>query len=220
VVFRRRTPRGWLSLLSESFWPQAGWRRATSYVIHRMRRLPDTPHRISLGIACGQFVSCLPFFGFHLLSAALLAWLVRGNILAALLGTFFVNPITLPFIAVGGVELGAWLMGGDSTLGFRELMAAIGEGGADLWHNLRAPFTGETMRWDGLSVVFWRIFLPYCLGGVIIGLLTSAPLYYAFIPAISAYQRRRLAKLKDRFEAARARDRALLTDPPDPEDPP
>ena len=36
---------------------------ASSISGHRVRRLPDTPHRIALGFACGVFVSFTPFFG-------------------------------------------------------------------------------------------------------------------------------------------------------------
>ena len=214
VIFKRRIPRGWLRSLAELFWPRGGWRRATSYVVHRLRRLPDTPHRICVGIAAGAFVSFLPIYGFHFLSAALVAWLLRGNIVAALLGTFFGNPITFPLIAIGAMELGTWLLGGDMTLEFGEVMGAIGRASSELMHNLAAPFTGQAMHWARLGDFFWRVFLPYSLGGAILGVPCSIALYYLFLPAVHAYQRRRMAKLRERFEAARARDRAGSAAPP------
>lgn len=220
MVFKRRIRRGWLRLVGESLWPRAGWRRATNYAIHRMRRLPDTPHRISIGIAAGNFVSFLPIFGLHFLAAAFVAWVLRGNILAALLGTFFVNFVTVPFIALGAMELGMWLMGNDMSMSFGEVMGAIGRASTELMYNLIAPVTGDAMHWGSLSTFFWRVFLPYSLGGAILGFISSLALYYAFLPAITAYQRRRLAKLKARFDAARARDRtdsppdSLRPDPP------
>lgn len=215
VVFKRRNKRGWLRTAGEFFWPRGGWRRATSYVMHRLRRLPDTPERICIGIAAGAFVSFLPMFGFHFLLAALCAWLLRGNILAALLGTFFGNPITFPIIAVASMELGTWLLGNDVTMSFSQVMGAIGRASSELMHNLFAPFTGDSVHWGRLGVFFRRVFLPYSLGGTILGIPCSIALYYLFLPLVRAYQRRRLAKLKERFEAARARDRTRLeTDPP------
>ena len=43
MVFKRRDRRGWLAWMREMFYPTGGFRRATRYVIHRMRRLPDRP---------------------------------------------------------------------------------------------------------------------------------------------------------------------------------
>lgn len=215
MVFKRRDRRGVLRAAVDFLWPRGGWRRATSYVMHRMRRLPDTPHRICVGMACGAMVSFWPIFGFHFMSAALLAWLLRGNILAALLGTFYGNPITFPLIAVGSMELGTWLMGNDVAISFGQVMAAIGRASSELMHNLAAPFTGDTVHWARLGTFFWRVFLPYTIGGTILGIPCSIALYYLCMPLVVAYQRRRLSKMKERFEAARARDRERMEqDPP------
>ena len=98
-MFKRRETRSWLRAIAEFFYPRGGWRRAASYVGHRLRRLPDPPHRIARGIAAGVFVCFTPFFGLHFFMAAILAFLMQGNIVAALLATFFGNPLTFPFIA-------------------------------------------------------------------------------------------------------------------------
>lgn len=215
MILKRRTKRGWQRTLIEFIWPRGGWRRATSYVLHRLRRLPDSPHRICVGIAAGAFVSFWPMFGLHFLLAAMMAWLLRGNILAALLGTFYGNPLTFPIIAVTSMELGTWLLGYDVTIGFGQVMASIGRASSELMHNLAAPFTGDAVHWGRLGVFFWRVFLPYTLGGTIIGIPCSIALYYLHLPMVHAYQRRRLARLRTRFEAARARDRAQSEgDPP------
>ncbi|WP_330448804.1 DUF2062 domain-containing protein [Paracoccus marcusii] len=52
-------------------------------------------------------VNFTPLFGFHFLSAAAVAWIIRGNVLAALLATFVGNPVTLPFIALMSVSWAA-----------------------------------------------------------------------------------------------------------------
>jgi uncharacterized protein (DUF2062 family) len=187
-------------------------------VLHRLRRLPDSPHRICMGIACGAFVSFWPTFGLHFVLAALVAILLRANILAALLGTFFGNPLTFPIIAVTSMQLGSWILGYEVSMGFGQVMAATGRATSELMHNLWAPITGDSVHWGRLSVFFWRVFLPYTLGGSIVGLPCSAALYFLCMPLVLAYQRRRMARLQARFEAARARDRAqaerLESDPP------
>jgi len=207
VVFKRRDRRGWLRVTAEFLWPRGGWRRAAGYVMHRLRRLPDSPHRICLGIACGAFVSFLPIFGLHFLAAALLAWLLRANVLASLLGTFWGNPFTFPFMAVAAMELGNWLLGNPGSMGFSEVMGAIGRATSELTHNFFAMFTEANAHWGRLQVFWWRVFLPYTLGGVILGIPGGIAVYYVHLPMVRAYQRRRLARLKDRFEAARRRDR-------------
>ena len=70
MVFKRRDKPPLLSRLREAVLPRRGWRRGIEYLGHRVRRLPDTPHRIALGFACGVFVSFTPFFGLHFVLAA------------------------------------------------------------------------------------------------------------------------------------------------------
>ena len=84
---------------------------AIEYLGHRVRRLPDTPHRIALGFACGVFASFTPFFGLHFVLAAVLAGLLRGNIVAALIGTVAGNPLTFPLIASVSLGLGRRILG-------------------------------------------------------------------------------------------------------------
>ncbi len=215
MVFKRRDRRGWLRAAADFLWPRGGWRRAAGYVMHRIRRLPDTPHRICVGIACGAFVSFLPIFGLHFMAAALMAWLLRGNILAALLGTFWGNPFTFPVMAVSALELGNWLLGNAGGMGFSEVTGAIGRATSELTHNFLSLFLGGSIHWGRLQVFWWRVFLPYSLGGIILGVPVSIAIYYLCLPVVRAYQRRRLEKLKQRFEVARRRDRDKTeTDPP------
>lgn len=208
MIFKRRNPRPVLRTIAEFFWPRGGWRRAAIYVLHRMRRLPDSPERICIGIAAGSFVSFLPLYGLHFLSAAIVAWVLRGNILAALLGTFYGNPITFPILAVSALELGHWLLGSDAMVSFTQAMAAIGRASGELTHNLLSLVTGAPAHWNRLADFFWRVFLPYMIGGVIIGAPSAVAIYFVHLPLVRAYQRGRQKRLRQRFEAARARQRA------------
>ena len=91
--------------------PRKGWRRGYLYLGKRVQRLPDSPHRIALGFACGVMASFTPFFGFHFVIAAALAFITRGNILASAIGTFVGNPLTFPFIAGTAMYLGHRITG-------------------------------------------------------------------------------------------------------------
>ena len=104
MVFKRREPLGWGAWLREMVYPRGGFRRATRYVIHRMSRLPDEPHRIARGIFAGSLIGFLPLPGLQFVAAWAAARLMRGNVLAALLGTFsglLIGPITTIYYDTG-----------------------------------------------------------------------------------------------------------------------
>ena len=102
-MFKRRTPLSFVESAAAWIYPRGGWSRATRYIGHRLRRLPDPAHKIARGIACGVFVSWTPFYGLHFLISAGLAWGIGGNMLAALLATFFGNPLT--YVPIGVISL-------------------------------------------------------------------------------------------------------------------
>lgn len=206
MVFKRRNPRTYLQMLAEAFWPRGGWTRAFHYVKHRIRRLPDDPHRIARGVGVGVFVSFTPLFGLHFISAVIAAKAVRGNILASLLGTFFGNPVTFPIIAFTSMKLGHLILGTNfdesqhATL-FGKFVGA----GQDLKHNFFAIFTDATTQWGNLYNFWNEIFLPYLVGGLLPGIVAGVVSYYLSAPIIAAYQKHRRKRLKDRFEKLRAR---------------
>lgn len=192
-------------------YPRGGFRRATKYVIHRMRRLPDTPHRVARGIFAGSLVGFLPLPGMQFIAAWGAARLVRGNVLAALLGTFNTNPLTTPFFAVFAMTLGHWIMGIETPLTAEEIARAFGRAGSDLWFNVVAIFTSDVTRWGGLIRFWHEIYVPYFIGALIPGVVLSAIAYYITIPLVAAYQKARAAKARERSER-RSKFRTALTE--------
>ena len=203
MVFKRRDARTWPQALVALVYPKGGWGRAASYVGYRLRRLPDPPHKIARGVAAGVFVCFTPFFGFHFVLATILAFVMQGNILAALLATFFGNPLTFPFIAALSLELGSWMLGMPSGTPLPEIFNEFSRASLELWNNLRAIFTPEVAHWEGLRHIFWRLFWPYIVGGLVPGTVTGVIAYMLTLPAVSAYQKRRVKKLKERYEKRR-----------------
>lgn len=205
MVFRRRDRRPILRIVWEFLWPRGGWKRAFLYVKHRVRRLPDSPERIARGIWAGVFTSFTPFFGLHFFVAALIAYVMRGNLLAALMATFFGNPPTFVVIAAVSMQTGHFLLGTE----FERLDVSLGEkfkeAAHDLWHNLISPFTGAQPDWHGLSIFYDEVFFPYLVGGLIPGAICATICYMISLPLITAYQNRRRAKIKAKFEAIKKR---------------
>jgi len=199
MVFKRRNKRGFGRTLLEAVWPRGGWNRAAIYMQHRLRRLPDAPHRIARGIFAGILVSFTPLFGLHFTAAALIAWIMRGNIIAALMATFVGNPITFPFIAAFGVELGNWLLGHPGVVSPLKIFSDFGYSSAEFWHNIQAVFTSEQAHWNRLHNFFRSVFLPYLVGGLVWGIIAALAGYYLSLPLIIAYQNRRKKKLAARL---------------------
>ncbi|WP_375261297.1 DUF2062 domain-containing protein [Palleronia sp.] len=199
-MFKRRTPRSTLAQIGRTLWPRGGWLRALRYVVYRIRRLPDPAYKISRGLAAGVFACFTPLFGFHFFVAAGLSWIMGGNILAALLATFFGNPITFPIIAAISVELGSWILGRPEPMPLGEVFNAFSHVSVELWDNTRAIFTPATVAWADMSAFFDMVFLPYLVGGIIPGLITAVAVYCVSRPIIAAYQKARINRLKARFE--------------------
>ncbi|MGB7263728.1 MAG: DUF2062 domain-containing protein [Albidovulum sp.] len=205
-----------MRILAEALWPRGGWTRAFHYVKHRVKRLPDDPHRIARGVAAGVFTSFTPLFGFHFVTAFLVARLLRGNILSSILATFFGNPLTFPIIAFTSMKLGHLILG--TTFDETEHATIFGKfvgAGLDLKRNFFAMFTDATPHWGNLYNFYNEIFLPYLVGGILPGLAAGAVAYYLSAPLISAYQKRRRKKLKERFDKLRARLQARVAERPE-----
>ena len=204
MVFKRRTRRTWRQILADSVWPKGGWLRAGSYIWHRLRRLPDPPHRIARGVAAGIFASFTPLYGFHIVVAALLTWLMRGNVLASLLATFVGNPVTFPFIATLSVELGNWMLGNPGSMPIHQIVGAFSSATLQLWYNVRALFGPQPMYWDRLADLAQTVFLPYLVGGIAPGIAAGTVGYMATHRLVAVYQKSRMKRLKKQVEKRRA----------------
>lgn len=199
MVFKRRDKRSWGRVMAEGLWPRGGWTRAAHYMKHRLRRLPDAPHRIARGVLAGVFISFTPLFGLHFGGAALLAYIMRGNIIASLMATFVGNPITFPFIAGFSVELGNYLLGHPGVMSPLEIFTDFGQASIEFWNNITSLFNDSTAHWDRLHRFFFRVYLPFLLGGTVLGIFSGVAGYYISLPVILAYQNRRKKKLRERL---------------------
>lgn len=202
MVFKRRDRRPFWKIVADFLWPRGGWGRAFRYVKHRLHRLPGTPETIARGIWAGVFTTFTPFYGLHFFISALLAWIMRGNIVAALLATFFGNPLTYVPIGVASLKTGHLILGTEFEEGAeRSLVGKFLGAGEDLRDNLFAIFTGSETDWHSLSVFYDEVFLPYLVGGILPGIAAATICYYLSVPLIRAYQKRRAGKIMKRLKA-------------------
>lgn len=209
MIFKRRERPPTYIRLREALAPRKGWWRGLDYINKRLQRLPDSPHRIALGFACGAFVSFTPFFGVHILMAVALAWALRGNLLSALFGTAIANPLTFPLIATTSIGLGRSILGHDVGVDdFHAVTHAFAEAMDAIWGTVQSWFGYGPSMLHGLSVFLHEVFLPYLIGGILPGLLVAGICYWIIGPVVAAYQSRRRKKLM----AIQAQQRARLDD--------
>jgi uncharacterized protein (DUF2062 family) len=217
VVFKRRDKKPFWRAVLEALWPRGGWNRAFQYMKHRVRRLPDSPERIARGIWAGVFTTFTPFYGLHFFVAAFIGRLMKANIFAALMATFFGNPLTYVPIWIVSLKTGHFMLGtsfdeNDQT----SFGGKFVDAGRDLTHNFFSMFDDEVADWSRLGVFWDEVFFPYFVGGILPGVISATICYYLSVPLIRAYQKRRKGVIKAKFEALKSKAAAKKPQPDHP----
>jgi len=187
MLFQRRNPPTRKERLRLLVWPRRSFSRSLRYGGKRILRITASPHAVAAGLAVGVFSAFTPFFGFHLIIAIVLAYVLAGNIAAAALGTTLANPLTLPVIWGSTFELGRFIMNGSID-------------DAPPIHLGRAL---ETMRFDEI----WTPLLkPMLFGSTILGAAFAVVVYFVTRFAVSAFRRRRIERLAEKHRLHRAQE--------------
>lgn len=177
-MFKREKPLSLTENAKQFFWPSMGWKRTIVYIKHRLLRIADSTHRIALGLAIGMAVSFTPLLGTHFLQAGLIAYLLRGNVIAAMIGTFIGNPWTFPFFWWAGFSSGALLF---SILGF------------DRANQMPQHLSLDVLLHDPMT-----LFLPWMLGGYVLCALCIPTTYFFFYFLVDSAR-----KARDKAKMAR-----------------
>ena len=192
-MFKRRERRSIFRFFYEVIFSLKGIGRAIGYVGIRLKRIPDTPHKISLGMSCGIFASFTPLFGLHFLIAGLLSYVLRANVLASLIGTFIGNPITFPIITVFNLKLGEWILGSSEYSSVDG--GKIFEGFLDfiflIYKNLFTEGSVGENSIPRINEFLNGVFIPYSLGGIIGGIFVAIISYFLLRPLVATYQKQR-----------------------------
>jgi len=190
MLFRRRHTLPLWKKVCSWLWPRSGLKRAWTYIFHRIGRLPGSTHSIAAGIACGAAASFTPFIGLHFLIAFLLALIVRGNLLAAAIGTVAGNPWTFPFIFTLTGQVGAFLLGHEVTANLPVLSWAA------LWQDPA-----------NYLMAFLPIFFPLLIGGIPVAITVWLLFYIVFKGLIAGYRESR-ERRKSRKSRSRKKEGA------------
>ena len=193
-MFRRRKQMSVLSAIRSVIWPERGFRRLFSYIFQRIIRLPGTPASIAIGMASGVAASFTPLLGLHFLIGALLAMLLRGNVLASAIGTFFGNPWTFVPIWLLSYRVGCGTLqrlgytDSSSTLSVDQLLSIMGDVARFL------SFSGS-VSWAEVKTSLEQVFVPLLIGGTILGVIAWIIVFVITFWAVKIWRRHRLKKL-------------------------
>jgi uncharacterized protein (DUF2062 family) len=191
MLFRRRKPDSLYDRVRTLVWPRRSFSRSWQYISKRVLRLTASPHSIAAGVAAGIFASITPFLGFHIIMATVICYLIRGNIIAAAIGTTFANPLTLPLIWAGTLELGRFMLYGTFKYEGEPL---------HLDHILSHDSFAST--WD-------QWLKPMAIGAIPIGLVVALGFYFVTRAATSAFRDQRRKRLAERARRRAAAANAM-----------
>lgn len=183
----------WWDRFVAMVWPRMGLRRYGIYLGKRVMRLSASPHAIAAGVASGAAVSMLPLIGFHFILGFVLAFLTRGNMIAAAIGTAWGNPLSFPFFFAAAYAVGDWITGGGGVSSSEgEQLAATGE---QLSQGLFA---------DGFEAI-WPTFKTMMIGGVPNAIIVYAVFYFLVRLIVTRFRENRQAQMAQRRALAQGR---------------
>ena len=106
MPFGRRNKKPFFIFIKNNLKILFSFQRSKKYIFLNLKRMKGSSHEVAIGLACGISISFTPFLGLHALIAMTLAWILRGSMAAAIIGTLFGNPWTFPFIWYLSYEIG------------------------------------------------------------------------------------------------------------------
>ena len=180
-MFRRKEKKSFIRRCLGFLWPQMGWMRTANYWALRVNRLPGSVYSIAGGFACGAAVSFTPFVGLHFIFGGVLAWTIRGNVIASAIGTAVGNPWTFPFIWFWIYKLGLWMGFGvrgpvETNFDFAALFGQASE-------------AVLKFDYDYLIDTAWPILWPMLMGSIPTVIVMWLFFYYLIKYIINSYRR-------------------------------
>jgi uncharacterized protein (DUF2062 family) len=148
-------------------WRRFGFFRQHKLNVIRLVRLRAEPDEIARGMALGLFIGMTPTFGIQMVLALALAFLLRQNKIAALIGVWITNPLTAPIIYGTEYQVGRVLMG------------------------LPHPTTDIQFNYEAMQELGWLVLSPLCVGSLVIGIsvaLVGYALTLHFIPVMKQWR--------------------------------
>lgn len=166
------------------------------HLLDRLEELSGTPQSIAAGFACGVAVSFTPFLGFHCILAAIMAWFIRGNVLAAAIGTVAGNPWTFPFIWISVLYTGRLILGGAYAQSTQ----------VDFLHFFEKS-THALLSFDFSAFLtdIWPVLWPMMVGSIPFVVVVWFITYYLLKTALTKFGTKKLQQLENKADKLRTK---------------
>jgi uncharacterized protein (DUF2062 family) len=148
--------------------------RKIRYCYLRFRRLRGNPQKIALGMALGVFIGVTPTIPFHTIMALAFSHMFGVSRVAAFMGVWVSNPVTIPPLYYGSFIIGKKILYPNLDLSLPQLV--------DL---------------QDLIKFGWDINLSLQLGGLILAFPAAILAYFFTLWALKRYRQQKLS-LPDR----------------------
>ncbi len=199
-MFNRRNAPGLIERVKDFIWPKKGFIRAWKYLAIRLSRINTSPHGIAAGFASGAAASFTPLLGLHIILGCALAFITRGSMLAAVLGTFVGNPVTFPLFFSATYWVGARIRdlaatGSSQVLekiveGLDEAAEAEADAAADAVLDAAEGIIEGTWSFAALDVL-WPVLSTMLIGAILLVPIAYAVFYSAARMILNSFGRRR-----------------------------
>jgi len=202
MLFKRRKKLNPLEHIKTVFKSWKDWKRSFLYIKHRILRLPQSTHKVAMGLASGCVVSWTPVFGFHIVQSYLFCKIFKASFLAGLVGTLFGNPWTFPFLLWTSYQVGHFIL---MVLGYDDFfvyetdqatfnnfvqslgdiissgLGYMGNTVLNIFH-VKDFFTVnlDERTFPNLWEYIVLIFTPTLIGGYVMAIVTFPMFYYGF----------------------------------------
>ena len=154
------------------------FRRMIRYWYLRVVRIEAPAESIALGLAAGVFAGAMPFLSLQMAIAVALAFIIRGNPIAAALGTWWTNPFNWAIVFPLLYMLGKVFVPGEVVSLSISDLSSLG-----LLDLLRQG---------------WKWLLITTLGGFIVGIPMAICTYFMTVRGVRLYHQRRAGRKLER----------------------
>lgn len=180
-------------------------RRVLKQALRWAVRLRGSHHAVAWGVAIGMIVAFSPTIGLQMFIAAGIAHLFGASKPAAIAPVWLTNPVTIPPVYAFTYYLGTFFYAGPSASTVYNMLV-------DIAKSLRSMQFYEVL--DQATAFFhigWDIFIPMCIGGLIVGAVAAAvsyPITLWVMQWFNDFRHHRKQKRRVRMEERRLRKAA------------
>ena len=197
MPFGRRNKKGLASYLRSVLLLLFSFSRIKKYISLSIKRLRGSPYELAIGFSTGIAISFTPFIGLHTLISIAIAWMLRGSMAAAIIGTLFGNPWTFPLIWYFSLEIGSIFYGNMLDLDSKISFIALKNELTTLILILKNLFITIDLQEISNNIRSLNLIPIMGIGSIPLVVLSWLLSYFLFVNIFKSYQNRVYKKRKN-----------------------